>query len=113
MCSVPGRTSVCPAWRNPNIDHLNRAQLLSRLPSEVNLFARCKSSWRLFFSLAESGVNLEGYGLVPRCAACEHGLLRLVNAPHRVWPDMRRMEYVRFHASEVRHPAAKIGSSFW
>jgi hypothetical protein len=36
-----------------------------------------------------------------RCAALEHVLLRLVNAPRHVWLDMRGMTYVMFYAPEV------------
>ena len=46
-------------------------------------------------------VYLQGPGLVARCAACEHVLLRLVHAPHHMWLDMRGMTYVRFDAPEV------------
>jgi hypothetical protein len=45
-----------------------------------------------------------GPGLVVRCAACEHVLLRLVNAPHHVWLDLRGMTYFRFEAPKVAVP---------
>ena len=53
---------------------------------------------------AEARVYMQGPGLVVRCAACEHVLLRLVNAPHHVWLDMRGMTYFRFEAPEVAVP---------
>ena len=46
-------------------------------------------------------MSTSGPGLMVRCTACEHVLLRLVNAPHHVWLDMRGMTYVRFYAPEV------------
>ena len=53
---------------------------------------------------AEAHVYMQGPGLVARCAACEHVLLRLVNAAHNVWLDMRGMTYFRFEAPEVSVP---------
>lgn len=50
---------------------------------------------------AEAHVYMQGPGLVARCAACEHVLLRLVNAPDHVWLDMRGMTYFRFDVPEV------------
>jgi hypothetical protein len=55
---------------------------------------------------AESRVYLQGPGLVARCAACEHVLLRLVNSAHHVWLDMRGMTYFRLDAPELEVPAA-------
>jgi hypothetical protein len=43
----------------------------------------------------------QGPGLMVRCTAYEHVLLRLLNAAHHVWLDMRGMTYVRFYAPEV------------
>ena len=54
---------------------------------------------------AEAHVYMQGPGLVARCAACEHVLLRLVNAPHQVWLDMRGMTFFRFDAPEVTAPS--------
>jgi hypothetical protein len=50
---------------------------------------------------AEAHVYLQGPGLVARCAACEHVMLRLVNALHHMRLDMLGMTYVRFDAPEV------------
>jgi hypothetical protein len=60
---------------------------------------------------AEAHVYMEGPGLVARCAACEHVLLRLVNAPHHVWLDMRGMTYFRFDTSEVEVQATGMETS--
>ena len=54
---------------------------------------------------AEAHVYMEGPGLVARCAACEHVMLRLAKAPDLVWLDMRGMTYFRFDAPEVEVPA--------
>jgi hypothetical protein len=54
---------------------------------------------------AQAHVYMQGPELVARCAACEHVLLRLVNAAHNVWLDMRGMTYFRFDAPEVEIPA--------
>lgn len=53
---------------------------------------------------AEAHVYMQGPGLVARCAACEHVLLRLVSAPHHVSLDMRGMTYFRFDVPEVAVP---------
>jgi hypothetical protein len=50
---------------------------------------------------AEAHLYMQGPGLVARCAACEHVLLRVVNAPQHVWLDMRGMAYFRLYVPEV------------
>ncbi len=50
---------------------------------------------------AEAHLYMHGPGLVARCAACEHVLLRLVSAPHRTWLDMRGITYLRLDAPEI------------
>ena len=53
---------------------------------------------------AEAHLYMQGPGLVARCAACEHVLLRLVNAPNHAWLDMRGVTYFRFYTPEVAEP---------
>ena len=53
---------------------------------------------------AEAHIYMQGPGLVARCAACEHVLLRLVTAPNNAWLDMRGVTYFRFYAPEVKAP---------
>jgi len=53
---------------------------------------------------AEARVYMQGPGLVARCAACEHVLLRLVTAPNNAWLDMRGVTYFRFYTPEVKAP---------
>jgi hypothetical protein len=53
---------------------------------------------------AEAHIYMQGPGLVARCAACEHVLLRLVTAPNNAWLDMRGVTYFRFYTPEVKAP---------
>ena len=53
---------------------------------------------------AEAHIYMQGPGLVARCAACEHVLLRLVTAPDNAWLDMRGVTYFRFYMPEVAVP---------
>ncbi len=53
---------------------------------------------------AEAHIYMQGPGLVARCAACEHVLLRLVTAPNNAWLDMRGVMYFRFYTPEVKAP---------
>ena len=53
---------------------------------------------------AEAHIYMQGPGLVARCAACEHVLLRLVTAPNNAWLDMRGVTYFRFYEPEVKAP---------
>ena len=50
--------------------------------------------------LAEAHVYMHGPGLVARCPACEHVLLRLVNVrDHHMFLDVRGMTYLRLDQS--------------
>ena len=51
----------------------------------VGQCAHCGATRRF----AEAHVYMQGPGVVARCAACEHVLLRLVSVGHRVVLDMR------------------------
>ena len=62
--------------------------------------ASCGSARRF----AEAHIYMQGPGLVARCAACEHVLLRLVTAPNNAWLDMRGVTYFRFYTPEVKAP---------
>ena len=52
--------------------------------------------------LAEAHLYMQGPGLVARCPACEHVLLRLVNVREHMFLDVRGMTYLRFVASQSR-----------
>jgi hypothetical protein len=47
---------------------------------------------------AEAHLYMQAPGVVARCAACEHVLLRLVNVRHRVLLEVRGMKYLSFEA---------------
>jgi hypothetical protein len=47
---------------------------------------------------AEAHVYMQGPGVVARCAACEHVLLRLVNIRQRVFLDVRGLAYLSLNA---------------
>ena len=49
--------------------------------------------------LAEAHLYMHGPGLVVRCPACEHVLLRLVNVDDHVFLDIRGMVYLHLHTS--------------
>jgi hypothetical protein len=49
--------------------------------------------------LAEAHVYIQGSGVVARCAACEHVLLRLVNIKQRVLLDVRGLMYLSIDTS--------------
>ena len=49
--------------------------------------AHCGSMKRF----AEAHIYMQGPGIVARCSACQHVLLRLVNARERVFLDLRGM----------------------
>lgn len=48
---------------------------------------------------AEAHLYMHGPGLVARCSACEHILLRLVDVRDRVFLDARGMTYLCLNAS--------------
>lgn len=49
--------------------------------------------------LAEAHLYMHGPGLVARCPACEHVLLRLVNVREHMFLDFRGMTYLRLDTS--------------
>jgi hypothetical protein len=49
--------------------------------------------------LAEAHLYMHGPGLVVRCPACEHVLLRLVNVGEQMFLDLRGMAYLRVQTS--------------
>ena len=49
--------------------------------------------------LAEAHLYMRGPGLVARCPACEHVLLRLVNVREHMFLDVRGMTYLRLDTS--------------
>jgi hypothetical protein len=51
---------------------------------------------------AEAHLYMQGPGVVARCAVCERVLLRLVNAGHRVFLDMRGMTRLILDTSQVQ-----------
>ena len=55
---------------------------------------------------AEAHLYLQCPGIVARCAACEHVLLRLVNVGQRVLLDVRGMTYLSLDTAQLNSPAA-------
>jgi Family of unknown function (DUF6510) len=53
---------------------------------------------------AEAHLYMQGPGVVARCAACEHVLLRLVSARQLVFLDLRGMTYLCL-TSPVQEPS--------
>ena len=51
---------------------------------------------------AEARLYVQCPGVVARCAACEHVLLRLVHVRQRVFLDARGMTYLSFDTSGLR-----------
>jgi hypothetical protein len=49
--------------------------------------------------LAEARLYMHGPGLVARCTACEHVLLRLVNVREQMFLDVRGMACLRLETS--------------
>ena len=54
--------------------------------------------------LAEAHVYMQGPGVVARCTACEHVLLRLVNVKQRVLLDVRGLMYLSIDTSTATQP---------
>ncbi len=52
---------------------------------------------------AEAHLYMQAPGVVARCAACEHVLLRLVNVRHRVLLDVRGMKYLSFDTLQLQN----------
>jgi hypothetical protein len=51
---------------------------------------------------ADAHLYMNGPGVVARCSACGHVLLRLVNVREHVFLDVRGMTYLRFDVSRSR-----------
>jgi hypothetical protein len=51
---------------------------------------------------AETHLYMHGPGVVARCVACQHVLLRLVNVRQRVFLDVRGMTYLSFDTTQVQ-----------
>jgi len=51
---------------------------------------------------AEAHLYMHGPGVVARCVACQHVLLRLVNVRQRVFLDVRGMTYLSFDTTQVQ-----------
>jgi hypothetical protein len=88
---------------SPNYDYLDgnaAAGELSRvfavdITTAEGLCAECGTTR----CLAEAHLYMHGPGLVARCPACEHVLLRLVNVDEHVFLDVRGMIYLRLETS--------------
>ena len=52
---------------------------------------------------AEAHLYMQCPGVVARCAACEHVLLRLVNVHQRVLLDVRGMTCLSLDTSQLQH----------
>ncbi len=51
---------------------------------------------------AEAHLYMQCPGIVARCAACEHVLLRFVNVRQRVFLDLRGMTYLRLDTVQLQ-----------
>ena len=51
---------------------------------------------------AEAHLYMQCPGIVARCAACEHVLLRFVNVRQRVFLDLRGMTYLRLDTAQLQ-----------
>jgi hypothetical protein len=51
---------------------------------------------------AEAHLYMHGPGVVARCVACQHVLLRLVSVRQRVFLDVRGMRYLSFDTTQVQ-----------
>ena len=51
---------------------------------------------------AEAHLYMHGPGVVARCVACQHVLLRLVNVRQRVFLDVRGLTYLSFDTTQVQ-----------
>ena len=60
--------------------------------------ANCGATRRV----ADAHVYMQSPGIVARCAACQHVLLRLVSVRGRVFLDVRGMTYLSIDTSHVR-----------
>lgn len=88
---------------SPNYDYLDgnaAAGELSKvfavdLTTAVGRCAECGTAK----CVAEARLYMRGPGLVARCPACGHVLLRLVTAREHIFLDVRGMTYLRLDAS--------------
>ena len=60
--------------------------------------ANCGSERRF----AEAHLYMQCPGFVARCAVCEHVVLRLVDAGHRMVLDVRGITYLAFEMSRIQ-----------
>jgi hypothetical protein len=51
---------------------------------------------------AEAHLYMHGPGVVARCVACQHVLLRLVSVRQRVFLDVRGMTYLSFDTTQIQ-----------
>ncbi len=51
---------------------------------------------------ADAHVYMQSPGVVARCSACQHVLLRLVSVRQRVFLDLRGMTYLSLDADQVQ-----------
>lgn len=60
---------------------------------------------------AEARLYMDAPGLVARCVACEHVLLRIVNTGQRTLLDVRGMTYLSFDTSALSDSAKSADSA--
>jgi hypothetical protein len=53
---------------------------------------------------AEAHIYMQGPGIVARCSVCQNVILRLVNAPERVFLDLRGMRCLMLDTSRLVEP---------
>jgi NAD-dependent SIR2 family protein deacetylase len=90
----------------PNYDYLDgnaAAGELSRvfaldLTAAEGQCAHCGATKRF----ADAHVYMQSPGVVARCPACQHVLLRLVSVRQRVFLDLRGMTYLTLDTGHVR-----------
>ena len=72
---------------------------LSRIfAMEVTAAEGCCANCGTIKRFAEAHLYMRGPGIVARCPACQHVLLRVVNSGQRVFLDVRGMKYLTFNA---------------
>jgi NAD-dependent SIR2 family protein deacetylase len=57
---------------------------------------------------AEAHLYMRGPGIVARCAACEHVLLRVVRVRQRVFLDVRGMTYLSLDMSSLPYSGGSL-----
>ena len=50
---------------------------------------------------AEAHIYMQGPGIIARCSVCQHVILRIVNAPERVFLDLRGMRCLILDTSRL------------